>query len=59
LSAVTSDADDVYADDVYEIPASELAIPAEWQGAAVYPLETGARCPRCGKPIRTCACQQV
>jgi hypothetical protein len=50
LRAVTADAD---ADDVYEIPALEPEISAEWQGAAVYTLETAVRCPHCREPIRS------
>ena len=41
------------ADDRYEIPAVEPEIPAEWQAAAVYALETPVRCPHCREPIRT------
>jgi hypothetical protein len=54
LSAVTADADaDADADDVYEIPALEPEIQAEWQSAAVYTLEAAVRCPHCQEPIRS------
>jgi DNA-directed RNA polymerase subunit RPC12/RpoP len=44
---------DTEEDDVYEIPATEAEIPAEWRSSAVYKLEAAVRCPYCREAIRT------
>ena len=41
------------ADDVYELPDAEPIIPANWQTAALYTLDSPVRCPHCREPIRT------
>ena len=41
------------ADDVYELPDAETTIPANWQTAALYTLDSPVRCPHCREPIRT------
>jgi uncharacterized protein with PIN domain len=51
VSPVTADA--ATAEPVYDLSASDADIPADWRAAAIYTLDTPARCPHCREPIRT------
>jgi hypothetical protein len=40
-------------EDVYEISADAAEIPSEWRSAAMYDLESPARCPFCRETLRS------
>ena len=51
--AVAKSAERTAPEGVYDLSAFDAEIPESWQAAAIYTLDSPARCPHCREPIRT------
>ena len=53
VAVTQTPADKTGPEGVYDLSAFDAEIPESWQAAAVYTLDSPARCPHCREPIRT------